>query len=290
MANEESSKSPYMIKLVLLGLAVVVAIVLLWQMAEDDVPEEAPPLVSADDAPAVPPVESEPEPEPEPIAPAEEPAVQTPEPEPLPDLADSDVVALAAAEEVSPTEDLRDMLVSDDVILKSVRAVIGLAGGNVVNEYRPVESPDTPFVVEKLDEPPSEEVGQRYRLSPDNYERYDKYVNVVTALDPQNVASVYQRFYPLLEEAYAQHGVERRNFKEVTLNAIDALLAAPVLEEEPILIQPKVHYQFEDPTLEALSGPQKLLIRMGPDNTREVQSTLREIREAIAATDVPQKQ
>lgn len=287
MATDDSSKSPYMIKLVLLGVAVLVAVVLLWQMAVDDTPEEAPVAIEEEAIPEpdVPPPAPEPEPEPEV---AEEAPAPEPAPEPLPELAESDAVALAAAEELSPSEDLRELAVEDNIILKSVRAVIGLAGGNVVNEYRPVQSPDSPFVVEKLDEPPTEEQGQLYRLSADNYERYDKYVAVVSELNPGNVASVYQRFYPLLEEAYAQHGVDRGSFKDVTLGAIDSMLAAPILEEEPILIQPKVHYQFQDPQLESLPSPQKLLIRMGPENTRQIQAVLREIREAIAATEVPE--
>jgi hypothetical protein len=290
MAKNESdksgSKSPYMIKLVLLAVAVVVAVVLLWQMAGDEAPEEAPPAVEEE---TIPEMEPTPPAAPQPRPAAAEP-VQTPAPAPLPDLAASDEVALAAAEDLSPDENLRDMLVSDDVILKSVRAVIGLADGNVVHEYRPIQSPDSPFLVEKLDEPPSETVGQRYRLSPRNYQRYDQYVAVLTALDPQNAAAVYQRFYPLLEEAYAQQGVNGPSFKEVTLDAIDVLLGAPVLEEEPILIQPKVFYQFEDPALEALPGPQKLLIRMGPENTRNVQATLRQLRDAIQAQPVPATQ
>lgn len=297
MANDDSgntgntgdtgNKSPYVLKLALLAAAVVVAIVLLWQMVGEEEPEEAPVAVQEEPIP-----EPQPEPEPEP-APEPEPEPQAvqepePEPEPLPDLADSDAVALAAANQLEPSGELRDMMVEDSMLLKGVRAVIGLAAGTVVNEYRPIESPEAPFLVEKLNEAPDPEVGQRYRLSPRNYERYDPYVRVVTELDPSNVAEVYQRFYPLLEEAYAQHGVDEGNFKQVTLNAIDSILAAPVLNDEPILIQPKVHYQFADPELEALPGPQKLMIRMGPENTRKVQSTLREIRAAIEAQPLPQ--
>ncbi|MGQ9427480.1 DUF3014 domain-containing protein [Gilvimarinus sp. F26214L] len=287
MANEDSGKnSPYLIKLLLLAAAVVVAIVLLWQMASDEPPEEAPPALSQPETP--PPVapEPEPQPEPEPAQPSPAPEPE-PEPEPLPELAQSDEVAIAAAEQLAPSTELREIMVPDNVIPKSVRALIALAGGDVVHEYRPVDSPDTPFVAEKLDEPPTEDQGQRYRLSPENYARYDKYVSVIEAVDPRNLAATYKRFYPLLEEAYAQHGVASGSFKDVTLRAIDSMLAAPVLEDEPILVQPKVHYQFADPELEELPGSQKLLIRMGPENTRKIQRVLREVRAAIEAEDLP---
>jgi hypothetical protein len=289
MANEDSGgMSPYLIRMLLLAAAVVVAIVLLWQMAGDDPADMEPgPAVQVEpELDPVPPVTQAPEPEPAP-EPVQEQAAPAPEPEPLPDLADSDAVVMAAVGQLDPEEEVADLIVSDDVLMKSVRAVIALAGGNVVHEYRPVESPEGNFLVEKLPEPPTEEVGQRYRLSPQNYERYDKYVDVLSRLNPNNVADVYRRFYPLLEQAYVQHGVDRGSFKEVTLNAIDTVLAAPELQEEPILIQPKVHFQYEDERLEQLPGPQKLMIRMGPENTRQVKSVLREIRQAIAATEVP---
>ncbi|MCW8195212.1 DUF3014 domain-containing protein [Proteobacteria bacterium 005FR1] len=291
MANENSSRpSPYMVWLLVLAAAVAIGAFLLWQMAGDDTAELEPgPAVQVEpELEPVPPVSTQPEPEPAP-EPVEETAAPVPEPEPLPDLADSDAVVLAAVDQLDPEEAVSDMIVSDDVLMKSVRAVIALAGGNVVHEYRPVKSPAGDFLVEKLPEPPTAEMGQRYRLSPQNYERYDPYVDVITRLDSQNVAEVYRRFYPLLEEAYAQHGVDRGSFKQVTLNAIDLILKAPVLKQEPVLIQPKVHFQFEDAQLEKLPGPQKLMIRMGPENTRQVQAALREIRQAIAAVEVPEQ-
>ncbi|MEX1033497.1 MAG: DUF3014 domain-containing protein [Cellvibrionaceae bacterium] len=286
-ANSTDSKGSYLIKILLLAGAVVIAAVLLWQIAGDDTPEQPVPEPAVMDP--VPPADPAPEPEPEPAEPevAQPSAEPEPQPEPLPELAESDAVAAAAAEQLSPNTDLRDMLVADNIILKSVRALIGLTGGNVVHEYRPVDSPGGSLLVEKLDEPLDEEVGQRYRLSPRNYERYDSYVNIVTELDPRNVAAVYRRFYPLLEEAYAQHGVDAGSFKEVTLRAIDSMLAAPILEQAPILIQPKVFYEYEDPQLESLPDPQKLLLRMGPDNTRKLQARLRELRDAIEAEDLP---
>lgn len=287
MANEDSSKSPYLIRLLLLAAAVVVAIVLFWQMSDDSAEEEPGPTVQVEpELEPAPPVTQEPAPQPAP-EPVQEQAA--PVPEPLPALAESDAVVTAAITQLDPDQAVSDMIVSDDVLMKSVRAVIALSTGNVVHEYRPMESPEGNFLVEKLPQPPTEELGQRYRLSTQNYDRYDKYVDVLTRLNPTNVADVYRRFYPLLEEAYAQHGVERGGFKQVTLDAIDTILAAPELEDEPILVQPKVHFQFEDPQLEKLPGPQKLMIRMGPENTRQVKAALREIRRAIAATELPRQ-
>lgn len=285
MANEESGRpSPYLIKLLLLLAGLIVVAVLLWQMLGKDEAEEATPMVQPEEE-FIPEPQPEPQEEPAVVEPAPEPE---PEPEPLPELAESDAVALAAAEELSGNGELAALLVKDNAIQKSVRAVIAAADGGVVHEYRPIRSPAGAFLVDPLDEPPQDGVGQRYRLSARNYERYDGYVNVLTSLQPHKVAAVFQRFYPLFEQAYEQHGVEKGSFKSLTLEAIDSLLAAPVLEEEPILVQPRVYYQFEDPRLEALPATQKLLIRMGPDNTRKIQQALRELRKVIEAQSVPQ--
>lgn len=283
MANEEPGRSsPYLIKLGLLAAGLIIVAVLLWQWVGGDRTEEVTPMVQPE--PAVIP-ESQPEPQdaPEVIESPPAPPEPEPEPEPLPELAESDVVALAAAEQLTGDDELKSLLVQDNVIQKSVRAVIAAADGGVVHEYRPLRSPSGTFLVEALDEPVREDVGQRYRLSPRNYERYDRYVNLLTRLEPRDVAAVFQRFYPLFEQAYEQHGVNGGSFQSLTLKAIDSLLAAPVLDQEPILVQPRVYYEFEDPRLEALPATQKLLIRMGPENTRKVQAALKELRSVIAA-------
>lgn len=42
-----------------------------------------------------------------------------------------------------------------------------------------------------------------------------------------------------------------------------------------------ITYSFADERLEALSGAQRQLLRMGPDNARTVQETLSEFRVAL---------
>jgi hypothetical protein len=64
---------------------------------------------------------------------------------------------------------------------------------------------------------------------------------------------------------------------------MDHLLTAPEIKEPINLIRPKVFYQFADPQLEALSAGQKILVRIGVDNTQRVKSKLRELR-AILTT------
>src|SRR5690554_718339 len=105
MANEESGRpSPYLIKLVLLGLGLIVVAFLLWQMLSGDEPVEEPTPMVQPEPERIPDPQPEPQPEPEP-----EPIEPEPEPEPLPDLAQSDEVVLAAAEQVSSDGNLREL-------------------------------------------------------------------------------------------------------------------------------------------------------------------------------------
>ena len=96
------------------------------------------------------------------------------------------------------------------------------------------------------------------------------------------MAALYKRFYPLLEEAYREMGLKKGNFHTVMLGAIDNLLAAPVVEQDILLVRPKVFYQYADPALEKLPASHKLLLRMGPDNTRRLQESLKNLRAKLA--------
>jgi hypothetical protein len=40
-------------------------------------------------------------------------------------------------------------------------------------------------------------------------------------------------------------------------------------------------YKYKDERLEALSGPQKQLLRTGPENMRRIKAKLREIKDAM---------
>jgi len=53
------------------------------------------------------------------------------------------------------------------------------------------------------------------------------------------------------------------------------------------LSQPKVLYEYADPSLEARSAGQKILIRMGPVNESRVKTKLREIRRALTGQALP---
>lgn len=195
--------------------------------------------------------------------------------EPLPGLNESDASVLAALQGLS-TQTLK-FAVPKEIIRKFVRAINAIEEGKVVHEYRPIISPANAFVAESLGAATASQPEQ-YRLTAENFRRYDDYVTLLAMLDTDAVLALYHRFYPLLEEAYAEMGVKKGNFHSVFVGAIDNLLMAPIVEGELLLVRPKVFYQYADPELEKLPPTHKLLLRMGPENTRSIQTSLKKLR------------
>ena len=49
--------------------------------------------------------------------------------------------------------------------------------------------------------------------------------------------------------------------------------------------RPWVRYEYVDPALETLSAGQKILLRMGPENARQLKAKLREFRQRVAGSN-----
>lgn len=120
-------------------------------------------------------------------------------------------------------------------------------------------------------------------LSADNYARYAPIIKIVQTADPVQLAAMYKRYYPLFQEAYVDLGYPDGYFNDRLVEVIDHLLATPDVQGPIKLTQPGVFYQFADPTLEERSAGQKVLIRMGSENSKVVKAKLRELRKAVAS-------
>lgn len=253
---------------VVVGLAILAAV--LFLVLKDDEPE----------TPLEPPVVEEPQPEPTP-EPRPEPEVEPepePEPEPLPDLDQSDEPVNEDLQEVFGEEPVTRLIVRDELLRKAVRAASAAAADSkVVHEYRPLVSPPPPLAVEAVGEARTE-AEQEYRLLPENYARYDRYVALLTETDPQTIISWYQRYRPLLEEAYREQGVENGTLHEQLLAIIDELLDAPEPPADIRLERPKVFYEYRDPELEALPDLHKLMLRIGQEHHKAVKSALQVLK------------
>ena len=221
---------------------------------------------------------------------AEKPAYAEPirpaRPEPLPALNQSDVAVVAALQGLN-IDGLLQMVIPEEVLRKFVRAVDAVEEGKLINEYRPVVSPKGALLVDSFrttvagSELGTTEEVEQFRMSAKNYKRYDAYATILTLLDSDATVATYNRFYPLLSEAYKEMGLNKGNFHSVLIRAIDNIIAAPVISGDLNLVRPKVYFEFADPALEKLPAAQKLMLRMGPENAGRVKASLKSLRSKL---------
>lgn len=194
---------------------------------------------------------------------------------PLPALNDSDSTLADVAASLFGKSLLAPLLVPRQLIRHFVVTVDSLDGEPVPLRDRPLRSVPSLPVVSSSD--------GTLLWSADNARRYQPYIALLKAADTGKLVDTYLRFYPLFQAAYEELGYRDRQFNTRLIAVIDHLLATPAIDGPIELVRPKVLYEFADPNLEALSSGQKLMLRIGSDNTATVMSKLREIRAGIVA-------
>lgn len=138
-----------------------------------------------------------------------------------------------------------------------------------------------------------QQAGHTY-IDPDNGLRYAPLLLLVETVDAAQLAELYRRMYPMLQDAYVDLGYPKGRFNDRLLAIIDHLLDTPVpdgpLEVKLPAFDPSVQpprpwvlYQFADPALESLSAGQKWLLRLGPVNERRMKMRLVHLRKALLA-------
>ncbi|QSX29869.1 DUF3014 domain-containing protein [Shewanella cyperi] len=240
----------------------------------EQAPEPQPP------AQAEPEVEPTPEPvtseidEPETVPEATQ-APQPPEPtEPLPALADSDALVQKQALLLAADNPLQPLLAQADLARQFVVFVDNLAQGELARKTSPVKGPEQTFSVS--------EITDKIYINPDSFHRYDKYATLIAAMDQQQLLSSLKLLAPLFNEAFAELGYSDMSFESRLQQAFEQVLAAPVIEEPIELTSVSVNYRFADPKLEALPAVQKLMLRMGPENTNKIKAAIRNIQAELS--------
>jgi len=206
--------------------------------------------------------------------PAEPPARDEPEIA-LPALSDSDGYVREALSRLSRHPAIVSLLVSDELVRKLVAAVVNVAEGDNPSRHFPLLAPDESFEVVRASRP------SRVFVDPRGYHRYDVLAEGFASLDAGDLAAAYRASRPLFEEAYGELGYLEAPFETTLSKAFLVLLQTPVVEGRIPLEAESVNYTYADARLEALSPAQKQLLRMGPANTRRIQSKLRELEEAL---------
>lgn len=248
--------------------------------------DETPPPPALVEPAAPPPTTMEPAPEPAPMSPEEavEPVVEQP---PLPTLANSDPVVVETMSELVGAEEVKQYVVSEDVVPRLVATIDALSGRQVPASIKAVEGPGGAFQATADENPNSvilNEAGDpipQYVVDPVNYQRYTPYVEMLEGVDAAELAAAYREYQPLFEEAFHQLGYPEGDFNQRLKAVIDELLATPDPEGPVRLIKPEAYYLYADEALESLTAGQKALIRMGPENEARVKAKLTEIRDTL---------
>jgi hypothetical protein len=187
----------------------------------------------------------------------------------LPPLDETDPLVRLLVGRLSSHPTVAAWLTTDGLILNFVAVTFSIANG------------DTPVAELKAVGPVPRFRTRSSRdllyIDPSSHSRYDRYAEAVSALDARGTARLYATLKPRVRDAYRRVAGLDEDFDPVLERAIIELLRVPVVEGNVALAPKGIVYGFEDPRLERMSGAQKQLLRMGPQNVRAVQSKLREI-------------
>lgn len=293
--SQESERQRHSTQTIVTAISVLILAVFAWLMLRDD---------------------SEPPAEPEAVElPAPEPAEPTPPPAPdIPvtveaadfaraneadsadrDSADTDAGA-ASEEPAEPAEPpltlansderLRDDLAGDlpdgmpDTVLgnsnlveRSAAAIDSIRRGLVPDKLLNLQRPTGAFKVRKD--------GDRTVIDPASYRRYDGMVASLVNTPVEPIVGAFQRFRPLLEDAYGALGYAPDEMDNALIAALDEILATPVIDETLTVERSEAVWAYTREDLESLSLLQKQLLRTGPENVRQLRNKARELREAL---------
>ena len=197
--------------------------------------------------------------------------------ESLPELEGSDAEYTRDLLTVSPH--LKLWLFKNEQIRKTIFSINDMAQGLRPPLKRLREISFTqPFTV-------AQEGGKMY-ISAQAYHRYDMLAQAINSIDKQGAVALYKKYLPLFQAVFAgfSYPVNYQVLDSIKA-ATGKILQAPVITGKIEVIHPTVRYKFADPELEKLSPLDKQMLRMGPDNTRLIQNKLRELIQALIASE-----
>lgn len=180
----------------------------------------------------------------------------------LPSLDNSDRSFRQSLAQLDSSQVILDWLIDEELIRKFVVTVDNMVAGKIPRKHSPLRPMADKFR-------PSVK-GEQIWLDGYNFSRYNSYLGLLEQIDSQNWVEIYRRYYPLMQQAYAELGYPRQQFHDRVLKALDHLLAAPVKPRALALAQPSVMFVYADPQIEQLSAVHKQMLRIGPVNAARV--------------------
>lgn len=199
----------------------------------------------------------------------------TPSPVEVPPLDQSDAVVRELVRQLTTHPFVASWLATDGLIRNFMVVTVNIADGATPERHLRRLRPSEPFAVANR--------GGQLSIDPASYRRYDKVAAAAASVDPAGAARLYATVKPRLDEAYRDLGQPAGQVDRAVEQAIVRLLRTPIVERPPQVVPGTrgIGYAFADPDLESLSAAQKQLLRMGPENTRTIQQSLRAIAVAL---------
>ena len=193
----------------------------------------------------------------------------------LPSLDESDRYVRELAAALSSHPELARWL-SQNALVRTLVSVVHDVGGG--------ESPRLAldFLAPKQRFRGTTGAGKRIVADPASYAAYDTFGDAIASIDVPATTRAYQAAEPLFDAAHREQG-HPGAFRSAVHEAIDVLLAVPVIPPNAELVPHTAGFRWADPKLEGLSAAQKQLLRTGPRNVELVQSKLRELKAALGA-------
>jgi len=191
----------------------------------------------------------------------------------LPLLDDSDSLVRDLINALSSNPKLAAWFIRDNLIRRFVVAVDNFSDGRNPSQHVEFMRPSEQFIVDTK--------GPKTQIDPKSYSRYDDHAQIINSLDTQGTAQLYLSLEPLINEAYLDLGYPDRKFRNTLERAIEKMLAAPIVEDSPVIVKRGIFYEYENESLELLSPAQKQFLSMGPRNMQTVKLKALAIAEAI---------
>ena len=188
---------------------------------------------------------------------------------PLPalDQSDADVRQHLLALDWRPG--LASLFITQEMLRSFTVQVDNIAQGSLAKGYPLLQPLEQRFTLAE---------GAAMQLDQTSFSRFEPYINLLESVPPAQLMQLFNRYEPLLQQAYAEQGYPDELFRTKLLNAIDVLLATPEISYPQPLVRPGVMYQFADAELEALPAAQKQMLRLGPQNMAKVKALLRQLQ------------
>jgi hypothetical protein len=291
MSEEKSQTAqmkPYLIAAA--ALVTILVVVMLWPAADEPAPDDLTLTPSTEVAPIEVPTETvveESEPEifeppqrPTPVVIGEEaeapkalePVVEVAQDLPL-DV--SDLAIKAAVIEAIRSPQMSRLLVNEGLLQKFVINVNNLANQEITLKDNLLVPPSQSFSVYNQ--------ADRVWIDRSSFQRYNPYVDAIETVSADDLLEVYQTYKPTLIEKFTEIARPGDELDDTLMRAIDELLDTPQVPVPIEVYSESVMFKFADPKIEALSEPQKQMIRMGPDNMRRLKEVLRELKTELEA-------